>query len=162
MSCTGEQSIDNLIGTRELDEGDSGASVTAARYGSLQICMMAGIPLLLEEIDSAPPEVNVVLHAVTERRQGRRPRYYDDRLDEVIEAEDGFLIAGTANSTGGGDHFGRYRNAQPQSAAFVNRFAMEMFEFLPPEIEAMVIRRRTGIDESLAEKTRQVGQLSPG
>jgi nitric oxide reductase NorQ protein len=150
MSCNGEQSIDNLIGTRELDEGEKGATVTASRYGALQLTMKAGIPLILEEADTAPPEVNTVLHGVTERRPGKPAVYYDDRLDELIEAQPGWSIVITANTVGGGDHTGRYRSSQPQSAAFVNRFAVELFDFPEKTVEEMILRRRTGIDAALA------------
>lgn len=65
----------------------------------------------------------------------------------------GVIVFAADNSTGCGDDAGRFRGVQEQNVALLDRFAATVeFEFLPADVEAALLERRTGCGAALARQ----------
>lgn len=147
ISCNGESSADDLLGFWTVRGGD-----TVWVDGALPMAMKEGALLICEEIDAAAPEVNLALQRALEVREGRAREFYNPRNGEKVEAADGFTIAATANTAGGGDHSGLYQGTQAQNAAFRDRFVFEHIDYLDEKSEINVLCIRTGVKKEFAKK----------
>ena len=147
-SCNGESSIDDVLGHYTLK-----GTETVWVDGALPRSMKEGKILLCEEIDAAPAEVNLVLQRALESRNGRNRHFLNPRNGEEVTAKEGFLIAATANTTGGGDYSGLYAGVQTQNAAFRDRFVF--FKVTYPDETAeigILLRRIAGLSHDVAKK----------
>jgi len=107
--------------------------------GTMPFCMRAGIPLLLDEVDYAPPHVIATMSSVAEA--GRS--LYIEETGERVVAEDGFMIFATANTGGKGDTRGVYTGTEVLNSAFLDRFGLKMkMEYLSKSEETGMLHRR--------------------
>lgn len=164
LSLHGETSVDDLFGARELRRGE-----TTFRPAPALQAMLERAPLLLHELDAAPPEVLFALQRVLERRPVVVPGAAGGdglplRLDPWSHDVDGrpgeFVVAATANTLGRGDEAGLYRGTHALNEAFLDRFDLvRTLGYPPPEAEAAILCRRTGLDPREAEQVARVAQL---
>lgn len=148
-NLNGEMSVDDFVGVYEIRDEES-----VFQYGPLATAMMQGVPLICDEIDAAPPEINFTMQAVLEGK----PLVLTKRGSEIIKPKDGFQIWATANTKGKGDESGGlYAGTSTQNEATLDRFAIciEM-DYLPEKKEAEVIHKRTGVNKDMARRMVQI------
>ncbi len=125
MSLHGEMSVDDFLGTKELVNGD-----TIFRYGPMLHAMLERLPMLIDEVDAAAPEVLFFLHRILERKPVCLPCVNGEAGAPLVinpwREEDGsrsrFTIVATANTLGRGDMSGLYRGTQVLNEAFLDRW----------------------------------------
>jgi cobaltochelatase CobS len=164
LSLHGETSVDDLFGARELRRGE-----TTFRPAPVLQAMLERAPLLLHELDAAPPEVLFSLQRVLERRPvviasapgaDGRPLRLDPWAPDPEGRPGRFVVAATANTLGRGDEAGLYRGTHALNEAFLDRFDLVLtLGYPPPEAEAALLVRRVGLDAAEAEQVARVAQL---
>lgn len=113
--------IDDLFGGLRIVDGS-----TFFDKGPALVAMELGAVLLLDECDSADPQLLTDLHPVLERKG-----YLIKKLKTMVYPAAGFCVIATANTNGRGDMQGKYIGVGPLNAAFLDRFATGI-EYLPP------------------------------
>lgn len=106
--------VDDLFGGMRITDG-----TTYFDEGPVLIAMRAGAILILDEVDSADPQLLTDLHPVLERRG-----YLVKKLKKMVYPAPGFCVIATANTKGGGDLSGKYIGATALNRAFLDRFAV--------------------------------------
>lgn len=158
VSFTGETNVDDLVGSKELvPHPDGKGIITEFVEGVLPRCMRQGHPLIIDEADATPPDVQFVLHPVL---MGE-PLLLTKKAAEYIYPEVGFLIAATGNTLGRGDDTGLYVGTNVLNEAYLDRYGIVIEHWYMPEQEEMrVLVKRTGIHRKMAEKMVEVGKLA--
>jgi MoxR-like ATPase len=136
-SCNGESSVDDVLGHFILR-----GTETVWVDGALPLAMKTGAVLICEEVDAAPAEINLALQRALEVRVGRKRHFLNPRNGEEVEAQPGFLIAATANTSGGGDYSGIYAGTQTQNAAFRDRFVFIQVTYPDEPSEIKILQHR--------------------
>ena len=136
-----------LIGRPTLIGGDTlwidGPMTTSAREGHV---------FLLDEIDVVHPATASGFNTVLDRRPLSIPEN-----NEVVEIDDNFRFAATANTNGGGDLTGLYQGTLQQNAALMDRFIMLECDYLPHQTEkAILLKKVPGLGSDLAGKLVKV------
>lgn len=150
MNLNGEISVDDFVGTYELVNG-----ATVFNRGVLPNCMEKGIPLILDEMDAASPEVLFVIQGVLEGIPLRL------KTGEIMTAAPGFGIYATANTIGRGDDTTLYQGTNVLNEAFMDRFGMVVeLWYMPKKHEIEVVCRRTGMHKAISEKIVGVATLA--
>lgn len=109
FTCTGDTTVAHLVGSW-LPNPDG---TFRWKDGPLTEAMLRGVPILLDEIDELPHEVNTVLHSAMD---GRRMLRLDDRPDrDLVQAAEGFYVVGTYNP-----------GKKPLREAILSRFAIQV------------------------------------
>lgn len=125
--------VDDLFGGIRIING-----TTYFDKGPVLIAMEIGAILLLDECDSADPQLLTDLHPVLEHRG-----YFVKKIKKMIFPATGFCVIATANTSGHGDMSGRYIGTNALNAAFLDRFAI-CLEYAPAKItELKQIIKRT-------------------
>jgi MoxR-like ATPase len=150
ISFHGEVSAYDLIGGKDLVNGQ-----TIWTDGILPICMRKGVPLIIDEADATPPDVQFVLHPVL---MGQ-PLLLTRNGAEYVNPEPGFLIAATGNTVGRGDDSGLYVGTNVLNEAYLDRYGM-VFDhwYMPKDEEVKVLVKRTGIHKRMAVKMVEVAE----
>lgn len=152
VSFHGEVSVDDLVGTKDLVDGQ-----TVWTDGVLPICMRRGIPLIIDEADATPPDVQFVLHPVL---MGQ-PLCLTRKGAEFVHPEPGFGIWATGNTVGRGDDSGLYVGTNVLNEAYLDRYGVVIDHWYMPETEEVtVLVKRTGIHKRSAEKMVSVAKLA--
>lgn len=148
VSFHGEVSVFDLVGGKDLVNGN-----TVWVDGILPICMRKGIPLIIDEADATPPDVQFVLHPVL---MGQ-PLLLTRNGAEYVNPEPGFLICASGNTVGRGDDSGLYVGTNVLNEAYLDRYGM-VFDhwYMPPEEEVRVLVKKTGEHKRVAEKMVKV------
>lgn len=148
VSCNGESSVDDVLGHFILR-----GTETLWVDGALPLAMKTGAVLICEEVDAAPAEINLALQRALEVRAGRGRHFLNPRNGEEVVAQPGFIIAATANTTGGGDYSGIYAGTQTQNAAFRDRFVFIQVTYPDEPSEIKILQRRVkGFPFAIAQK----------
>lgn len=157
VSFNGEVSVDDIVGSKELVPHPEGKGiVTEFVEGFLPICMRRGSPLIVDEADATPPDIQFVLHPVL---MGE-PLLLTKKGAEYVNPEVGFLIAATGNTVGRGDDSGLYVGTNVLNEAYIDRYGIVVEHWYMPEQEEMkVLVKRTGIHKKTAEKMVQVAKV---
>jgi len=151
INLNGEVSVDDLVGVKDLVNGQ-----TVFTEGVLPRALREGIPLIIDELDAAPPDVLFVLQNVLEGR----PLCLTKKGAEYVMPEPGFCILATANTIGKGDDSGLYAGTNILNEAFLDRFGMVMeCWYLPADEETRVLVKRTGLHKRAAEKMVKLAGL---
>jgi MoxR-like ATPase len=148
VSFHGEVSVFDLVGGKDLVNG-----ATVWTDGILPICMRKGIPMIIDEADATPPDVQFVLHPVL---MGQ-PLCLTRNGAEFVNAEPGFMIVATGNTVGRGDDSQLYVGTNVLNEAYLDRYGM-VFDhwYMPEDEEIRVLVKRTGVHKKTAEKMVKV------
>lgn len=152
VSFTGEVSVDDLVGVKDLVNGQ-----TEFTEGVLPQAMRRGVPIIIDEADATPPDVQFVLHPVL---MGE-PLCLTRKGGEYVSPEPGFFIAATGNTIGRGDDTGLYVGTNVLNEAYLDRYGMVIeHDYIPTDEEVTVLVKRTGIHKRVAEKMTKVADLA--
>jgi len=152
ISFHGEVSVFDLVGGKDLVNG-----ATVWTDGILPLCMRKGVPLIIDEADATPPDVQFILHPVL---MGE-PLLLTRNGAEYVNPEPGFCIVATGNTVGRGDDSGLYVGTNVLNEAYLDRYGM-VFDhwYMPPEAEVRVLVKRTGVHKRMAEKMVKVAEAA--
>ena len=150
INLNGETTIDDFVGYFELVNGN-----TILNEGILARCMLANVPLLIDELDAASPEILFVLQRVLEKKDlllknGRR-----------VQPGDKFFIAATANTTGRGDDTTLYQGTNVLNEAFLDRFAAVFYMDYPDEdFELDILVNKTGLHRKVSKDIIAIANMA--
>ena len=113
--------VDDLFGGIRIVDG-----TTYFDKGPALVAMEMGAILLLDEVDSADPQLLTDLHPVLEKRG-----YLIKKIKQMVYPAPGFCVWATGNTAGRGDLTGRFIGTGSLNVAFLDRFASGI-EYLPP------------------------------
>lgn len=152
VQCTPRTRADDLEGKDELVIED-GIQVTRFTPAAPAIASKEGHGLLLDEADAAPA---AAMYSVYRLLDGKEMHIVRAGHDSVIERHPEFRVVGTQNTEGRGDDRGLYHARAHQDEAFLDRWKNTIrVDYLKPEQEVVVLRKRTGISSGQAERIVQ-------
>lgn len=141
VACHEDLTASDLVGRYLLDS-------TGTRWidGPLTRAVKAGGICYLDEVVEARKDTTVIIHPLTDHRR----TLTIDKLGEVIEAADGFLLVVSYNPG--------YQNAMKDlKHSTRQRFVALEFDFPDEEREAQIIAHESGVDEKNAELLARLG-----
>ena len=109
-----------LFGQTEI-EVEEGNNVTRYEKGFIPLCAELGMALILDEIDTAPPDILTAMNTCLEA-DGRIILRTEKGFEEV-KKQPGFFITATANSWGYGEQTMDYAGTKSQNRATFDRFS---------------------------------------
>jgi nitric oxide reductase NorQ protein len=131
----------DLIGRYLLD-----ADGTRWVDGPLTRAVKVGGICYLDEIVEARKDTTVIIHPLTDHRR----MLTIDKLGQVVEAADGFLMVVSYNPG--------YQNAlKDLKHSTRQRFIALEFDFPPPEIEMEIIKHEADVKSEIAEQLAKLG-----
>ena len=144
VACNEDMTASDLVGRYLLDnEGTrwlDGPLTTAARIGA--ICY-------LDEVVEARQDTTVVIHPLTDHRRALPL----DKKGEVVGAHEDFQLVISYNPG--------YQNLMKDlKQSTKQRFSALDFDYAPAELEASIIARETGIDETQAASLVKIGKTA--
>jgi len=141
VACHEDMTASDLIGRYLLD-----ADGTRWVDGPLTRAVKAGGICYLDEIVEARKDTTVIIHPLTDHRR----MLTIDKLGQVVEAADGFLMVVSYNPG--------YQNAlKDLKHSTRQRFVALEFDFPPPEVEMEIIKHEADVDSELAEQLAKLG-----
>jgi nitric oxide reductase NorQ protein len=141
VACHEDLTASDLIGRYLLD-----AHGTRWIDGPLTRAVKAGGICYLDEIVEARKDTTVIIHPLTDHRR----LLTIDKLGEVVEAADSFLLVVSYNPG--------YQNAMKDlKHSTRQRFVALEFQFPDPEREAMIIAHESGVDQTSAFQLAKLG-----
>ena len=141
VACHEDLSASDLVGRYLLD-----ANGTRWIDGPLTRAVKAGGICYLDEIVEARKDTTVIIHPLTDHRR----LLTIDKLGEVVEAADNFLLVVSYNPG--------YQNAlKDLKHSTRQRFVALEFQFPEPEREAMIIAHESGVDAANAFQLAKLG-----
>ena len=141
VACHEDLSASDLIGRYLLD-----ANGTRWIDGPLTRAVKAGGICYLDEVVEARKDTTVIIHPLTDHRR----LLTIDKLGEVVEAADSFLLVVSYNPG--------YQNVlKDLKHSTRQRFVALDFQFPDAEREAMIIRHESGVDEENATLLAKLG-----
>ena len=142
VACHEDLTASDLVGRYLLDSNG-----TRWIDGPLTRAVKAGGICYLDEVVEARKDTTVIIHPLTDHRR----TLTIDKLGEVIEAADGFLLVVSYNPG--------YQNAMKDlKHSTRQRFVALEFDFPGPERETQIIAHESGVDEKNAELLARLGQ----
>jgi nitric oxide reductase NorQ protein len=141
VACHEDLTASDLVGRYLLD-----ANGTRWIDGPLTRAVKAGGICYLDEIVEARKDTTVIIHPLTDHRR----LLTIDKLGEVVEAADSFLLVVSYNPG--------YQNAlKDLKHSTRQRFVALEFHFPEPEREAKIIAHESGVDEANALQLAKLG-----
>ena len=141
VACHEDLTASDLVGRYLLD-----ANGTRWIDGPLTRAVKAGGICYLDEIVEARKDTTVIIHPLTDHRR----LLTIDKLGEVVEAADSFLLVVSYNPG--------YQNAlKDLKHSTRQRFVALEFQFPEPEREAMIIAHESGVNETNAFHLAKLG-----
>jgi nitric oxide reductase NorQ protein len=141
VACHEDMTASDLIGRYLLD-----ADGTRWVDGPLTRAVKVGGICYLDEIVEARKDTTVIIHPLTDHRR----MLTIDKLGQVVEAADGFLMVVSYNPG--------YQNAlKDLKHSTRQRFVALEFDFPPPEVEMEIIKHEAGVDSEIAEQLAKLG-----
>lgn len=141
LACNEDMTASDLVGRYLLDSDGTrwldGPLTTAARIGA--ICY-------LDEVVEARQDTTVVIHPLTDHRR-QLPL---DKKGELLTAHPDFQLVISYNP-------GYQSLMKDLKQSTKQRFAALDFDYAPPETEAAILSKETGLDLALAQKLVQIG-----
>lgn len=142
VACHEDLTASDLVGRYLIDpEG------TRWVDGPLTRAVKAGGICYLDEVVEARKDTTVIIHPLTDHRRVLTV----DKLGELIEASEGFLMVVSYNPG--------YQNAlKDLKQSTRQRFIAIEFDFPPFEVEKEIIKTEAGIDDSTASSLATIGE----
>jgi nitric oxide reductase NorQ protein len=141
VACHEDMTASDLIGRYLLD-----ADGTRWVDGPLTRAVKVGGICYLDEIVEARKDTTVIIHPLTDHRR----MLTIDKLGQVVEAADGFLMVVSYNPG--------YQNAlKDLKHSTRQRFIALEFDFPPPEVEMQIIMHEAGVEAEIAEQLAKLG-----
>lgn len=141
VACHEDLTASDLVGRYLLDSNG-----TRWIDGPLTRAVKAGGICYLDEVVEARKDTTVIIHPLTDHRR----TLTIDKLGEVIEASDGFLLVVSYNPG--------YQNAMKDlKHSTRQRFVALEFDFPDEERETQIIAHESGVDEASAELLARLG-----
>jgi nitric oxide reductase NorQ protein len=141
VACHEDMTASDLIGRYLLD-----ADGTRWVDGPLTRAVKVGGICYLDEIVEARKDTTVIIHPLTDHRR----MLTIDKLGQVVEAADGFLMVVSYNPG--------YQNAlKDLKHSTRQRFVALEFDFPPPEVEMEIIKHEADVDSEIAEQLAKLG-----
>jgi nitric oxide reductase NorQ protein len=141
VACHEDLTASDLVGRYLLD-----ANGTQWIDGPLTRAVKTGGICYLDEIVEARKDTTVIIHPLTDHRR----LLTIDKLGEVVEAADSFLLVVSYNPG--------YQNAlKDLKHSTRQRFVALEFQFPEPEREAQIIAHESGVDEVSALQLAKLG-----
>lgn len=141
LACNEDMTASDLVGRYLLDSDGTrwldGPLTTAARIGA--ICY-------LDEVVEARQDTTVVIHPLTDHRR-QLPL---DKKGELLTAHPDFQLVISYNP-------GYQSLMKDLKQSTKQRFAALDFDYAPPETEAVILSKETGLEVALAQKLVQIG-----
>ncbi len=142
VACHEDLTASDLIGRYLLD-----AQGTTWIYGPLTRAVKAGGICYLDEVVEAHKDTTVIIHPLTDHRR----LLTIDKLGEVIEAAEGFLLVVSYNPG--------YQNVlKDLKHSTRQRFVALEFQFPEPAHETKIISHESGVDADTAAQLAKLGQ----
>jgi nitric oxide reductase NorQ protein len=142
VACHDELSAADLVG-RYLIRGEE----TVWQDGPLTRAVREGGICYLDEVVEARKDTTVILHPLTDDRR----ELPIEKTGEVIHAPPEFMLVVSYNP--GYQHV--FKNLKPSTR---QRFVALGFDYPPAELEAEIVARESGLDESRAQRLVQLGR----
>jgi nitric oxide reductase NorQ protein len=141
VACHEDLTASDLVGRYLLD-----ANGTQWIDGPLTRAVKTGGICYLDEIVEARKDTTVIIHPLTDHRR----LLTIDKLGEVVEAADSFLLVVSYNP-------GYQTALKDLKHSTRQRFVALEFQFPEPEREAMIIAHESGVDEANARQLAKLG-----
>ncbi|NQU97515.1 MAG: CbbQ/NirQ/NorQ C-terminal domain-containing protein [Chloroflexi bacterium] len=141
VACHEDLTASDLVGRYLID-----SQGTRWIDGPLTRAVKAGGICYLDEVVEARKDTTVIIHPLTDHRRALTL----DKLGQVIEAADGFLMVISYNP-------GYQTALKDLKHSTRQRFIALEFGFLPPDIETKVIAHEAGVDEETAGQLAKLG-----
>lgn len=151
VSCTPRTTANDLEGDVDLviDE-ETQQQVTRFTPAAPAVASEQGHGLLIDEADAAPPQAMYGLYRLID---GKSMHITRKGHEGVVTLHPEFRVVGTQNTEGRGDDLGLYHGRSYQDEAFLDRWENVIrVDYPTPDDEVMILRKRTGISGSAAEK----------
>lgn len=133
INFTSQTQPSDLLGSKELIDGK-----TVWHDGVLPQAMKNGYWIILDELDSAPPEVLPIIYPVLERTATLTMK---ENNGEVIHAHPNFRCFATANTIGAmQSRRHRFNSTQQMSEALINRFDVFHMKNMSAKEELKLLR----------------------
>ncbi|MCY3885076.1 MAG: CbbQ/NirQ/NorQ/GpvN family protein [Gammaproteobacteria bacterium] len=142
VSCHEDLTATDLVGRYLLDQ-DS----TFWQDGPLTRAVRSGAICYLDEIVEARKDTTVLIHSLTDHRR----LLPIDKTGEVLQAHESFLLVISYNP----GYQSILKDLKPSTR---QRFVSLVFDYPPPEQEALIIERECGVDGSNAQRLATLGQ----
>ena len=141
VACHEDMTASDLIGRYLLD-----ADGTRWVDGPLTRAVKVVGICYLDEIVEARKDTTVIIHPLTDHRR----MLTIDKLGQVVEAADGFLMVVSYNPG--------YQNAlKDLKHSTRQRFVALEFDFPPPEVEMEIMKHEADVDSEIAEQLAKLG-----
>lgn len=141
INLNGGATIEDLVGCRELEEG-----TTEWRDGIVtQFCRHGGV-VVLDEVNSADPEMLFVLHGLCDHSRSLTLTQKGEG-GEVVKAHENFMVVGTMNPL-------TYEGTRKLNPAFLDRFGVILHYQWDLNIERKLVQ-----DDKLIEFAKSARQL---
>lgn len=142
VACHEDLTASDLVG-RYLLEGDS----TRWIDGPLTRAVKAGAICYLDEIVEARKDTTVLIHPLTDHRR----LLPIEKLGQIVEAREGFLLVISYNPG--------YQSAlKDLKHSTRQRFMSIEFNYPPRDLEATIIAREAGVNETVATDLAKLGE----
>lgn len=135
VSCNEDTNAADLFGRYILKGGE-----TVWQDGPVTRAVRIGAILYLDEIAEAREDVIVAIHPLTDHRR----EIYLDKLNEVVKAGSNFMLVASFNP-------GYQQGLKELKPSTRQRFVSISMNYLPPEKEANLLHKLTGIDLAMAK-----------
>jgi cobaltochelatase CobS len=133
-NMNGQTTIGDFVGFWTVKGGE-----TVWVDGVLPVAMREGYWLIIDELDFAEPAILAVLTAVLEPNGSLLLK---ERGNEIVTPHPGFRLFATANAAGAMSAYRHlYQGANLLNEAFLDRWRVYLFDYLPKDEEAEVLRR---------------------
>ncbi|QBR03184.1 AAA family ATPase [Paraburkholderia pallida] len=133
-NMNGQTTIGDFVGFWTVKGGE-----TVWVDGVLPVAMREGYWLIIDELDFAEPSILAVLTAVLEPN-GKL--LLKERGNEIVTPHPAFRLFATANAAGAMSAYRHlYQGANLLNEAFLDRWRVYLFDYLPKNEEAEVLRR---------------------
>ena len=136
VACHDETSAVDLMGRYLIEGGE-----TVWQDGPVTRAVRSGAILYLDEFAEARSDVVVVLHPLSDHRRS----LFLERRDETLVAPDEFMLVVSYNP-------GYQRGLKELKPSTRQRFLALSLDYPKPNVEAEIVMRETGLDESAARK----------
>lgn len=134
----------DLVGEYTLESDDQGNQVLKWVDGLLTLAARYGWIFIADEMNAAPPECTMPLHAVTEED----PELTLKKKGEVLKPHPSFRFVATMNPP----EAGKYGGTNKMNEAFKTRFYTIDIDYLPQDEETSLVHEKVNADRHVVDK----------